>query len=118
MNALPEGCDGVLVVEGSIDTDTHFKRYCVVNTGQINVVIGRADSDININHPVISRKHARLESDGEFMTLSDLGSSSGTFIKGVPCLQGEVMFIETEDVIFLADVRIRFNVIKKQGELS
>ncbi len=118
MNALPDGCDGVLVVDGAIDTDTRFKQYCAVNTKQINVIIGRGDTDINIKHPVISRSHARLESDGEFMTLSDLGSSSGTFIKGIPCLQGEVLFIETEDEIFLGDVQLRFSVIRKEVELS
>jgi pSer/pThr/pTyr-binding forkhead associated (FHA) protein len=100
-----------------IDTDTSFKRYCVINTQQVNVVIGRGDADINIKHPVISRSHARLQSDGKYMTLSDLGSSTGTFIKGTPCLQDEVMYIEAEDEIFLGDVRLRFSIIKKETDL-
>ncbi len=118
MNDLPGDCDGVLVIEGSLDTGTRFKKYCVVNTKQINVVIGRGDADINIKHPVISRSHARLESNGEFMTLSDLGSSSGTFIRGVPCLEGEIMFVEPEDEILLGDVQLCFSVIRKDVEAS
>ena len=118
MNDLPDDCNGVLIIEGSLDTGARFKKYCVVNTKQINVVIGRGDVDINIKHPVISRSHARLESNGGFMTLSDLGSSSGTFIKGVPCLEGEIMFVEPEDEILLGDVQLRFSVIKKGAELS
>jgi len=117
METLPNGYDGLLVVEGLIDTDTRFKQYCVINTQQVNVVIGRGDTDINIKHPVISRSHARLQSDGKYMTLSDLGSSTGTFIKGTPCLQDEVMYIEAEDEIFLGDVRLRFSIIKKEADL-
>ena len=117
MNTLPEGCNGVLVVEGVIDTDTRFKRYYIVNTQQVNVVIGRGDTDISIKHPAISRHHARLEYNGEFMTLSDLGSSHGTYIKGTPCLQGEVMYIEAGDEIFLGDVQLRISIIKKEVKL-
>jgi pSer/pThr/pTyr-binding forkhead associated (FHA) protein len=52
------------------------------------------------------------------MTLSDLGSSSGTIIKDVPCLPGEIMVVEAGDEIFLGDIRIRFSIIEKQAGLS
>ena len=118
MNALPPGCNGVLVIDGLLDTDTPFKRYCAVNTEQINIVIGRGDADISIEHRTISRAHARLESDAQFMTLSDLGSSNGTFINGVPCLHGEIMFIEAEQEVFLGEIRFRIQVVKTGTELS
>jgi hypothetical protein len=118
LDALPDTCNGVLVIEVWLDTDTPFKRYCAVNTAQFVIVIGRGNADICIEHPAISRAHARLESDAESITLSDLGSSNGTFIRGVPCLPGEIMFIEAEDEIFLGDVRFQISVIKHQPGIT
>lgn len=118
LNALPDGCDGLVVVDGLIDGERSFRRFCAVDTKNINIIIGRAEADININHPVISRVHARLESTDELMTLSDLGSDSGTFIGRMPCLQGEIMYVGIEDEIFLGDVQIRFNIIRKEADLS
>jgi hypothetical protein len=118
MNALPDGCNGVEVIDGLFDADTHFKRYCAVNTEQFNIIIGRGEADISIEHPAISRAHARLEGDAEVLTLSDLGSSNGTFISGTPCLPAEIMFIEPEDEIYLGEVRFSISVIRKESELS
>ena len=50
------------------------------------------------------------------MTLSDLGSDSGTFISGVPCLPGEIMVVEAGDEIFLGDVRLRFSIIHRETD--
>jgi len=118
MNALPSGCNGIVLVEGQLDADTPFKRLCAVNTAQIDLVIGRGEADISIEHPAISRAHARLQIDAHSMTLSDLGSSNGTFIMGIPCLPGEIMFIETDDEIFLGDVGFRISVLNKEIEPS
>ena len=52
------------------------------------------------------------------MTLSDLGSDSGTFVSGVPCLPGEIIVVEPGDEIFLGDVRIRFSIIHKDADPS
>ncbi len=118
MNALPSGCNGIVLIEGQLDADTPFKRLCAVNTTQIDLVIGRGETDISIEHPAISRAHARLQIDAHSMTLSDLGSSNGTFIRGIPCLPGEIMFIEANDEIFLGDVGFRISVIGKEMEPS
>ena len=118
MNDLPPGCNGMVIIEGMADVDTRFTRFCFVNTEQIDIVIGRDEADINIEHPAISRAHARFECDAESMTLSDLGSSNGTFIKGVPCLPGEVLFVEAEDEIFLGDVRLRITVVTNKADLA
>ena len=45
-NSLPEACNGLLVIEGLLDAGTPFKRFCAVNTQQINIVIGRGEADI------------------------------------------------------------------------
>jgi len=115
--ALPTGCDAVILIEGWIDADTPFRRYCAVNTGKIDIVIGRGQADINIEHPAISRKHVRLVSEKELMTISDLGSSNGTYINNTPCLSGEIMFTEAGDEIFLGQVRLRIKIVKKQADL-
>ena len=123
MNALPDGCNGVLVIDCLIDTDIRLRRFCVVNTEQVKIIIGRgdtdtSDADISIEHPMISRSHARLESNGEHMTLSDLGSSWGTAINGIPCLPGEVMFIDITDEIFLGDVQLHISILKSEAGAS
>ena len=116
LSARPDGCDGVFVIEGHLDSDTDFKRFCFVNTDKISVVIGRGQADITIEHTAISRNHARIESHGESMTISDLGSKNGTFIGDIPCLQGEVMFIEPGDEISLGDVRFKFSIVRQEAE--
>jgi len=112
----PDGCNGVLLVEGFLDAETGFKRFCFVNTEQINIIIGRGDTDIAIEHAAISRAHLRVESDGQSITVSDLGSRNGTFIGDVPCLPGEVMFLGTDDEICLGDVKLTIRVVRQEAE--
>ncbi len=46
-------------------------------------VIGRdIDSDVRVDHPSVSRSHARLESVGGSWTLIDLASKNGSFVDG------------------------------------
>ena len=118
MDDLPEGFNAVVVIKGQLDSNTRFKRYCVVNADRFDIVIGRGEADISIEHPAISRNHARLESERGLMTLSDLDSSNGTFIGGIPCLPAEVMFISSADEIFLGDVGFQISLTKKEADLS
>jgi hypothetical protein len=112
----PQGCDGVLLVEGWLDADTDFRRFCFVNTRDIDIVIGRGDADIAIEHAAISRAHARIQSDGEAMTLSDLGSRNGTFIGEVACLQSEVLYFNPDDEIYLGDVKMTVRVVEQEAQ--
>jgi hypothetical protein len=44
-------------------------------------LIGRdADAPIRVDHPDVSRRHARIKVDGERILLEDLGSKNGVFI--------------------------------------
>ncbi len=48
------------------------------------VTIGRDPAgDIVVNHPQVSRQHARLMRQGNVLILEDLGSTNGTFVSGV-----------------------------------
>jgi len=44
------------------------------------MVLGRADADIVIDDPEVSRKHCALEIYGDHAMLVDLGSTNGTFV--------------------------------------
>ena len=48
------------------------------------VVIGRSDSDVNIDDPEVSRQHAALEISADKVTLIDLGSTNGTLVDDEP----------------------------------
>ncbi|MDQ3282190.1 MAG: ATP-binding cassette domain-containing protein [Acidobacteriota bacterium] len=46
-------------------------------------VVGRtADNDLTIEHPLISRHHARFAHSGAQWTVTDLGSTNGTYVNG------------------------------------
>jgi len=115
-DARPDGCNGLLLVEGLLDAETPFKRFCFVDTGRIDAVIGRGDADIAIEHAAISRRHARIRSDGERLTFSDLGSRNGSFIGEVSCLAGEVMYLEAGAVLYLGDVKLTLDVVAQEAE--
>lgn len=49
----------------------------------VPLIVGRAPTcDLPIFDPTISRRHAEIVCDGEQCTLTDLGSSNGTFVNG------------------------------------
>lgn len=51
--------------------------------GEGTTVIGRReDCDLRIAVNDVSRKHCQISNDGDTLTVSDLGSSNGTFVNG------------------------------------
>jgi len=54
------------------------------------VTLGRASSnDVTIQHPSVSKLHARVTITGEQLTISDAGSSNGTSVAGTVLPAGE-----------------------------
>src|SRR5215469_1783453 len=48
-----------------------------------NVIVGRAaDADLILNHPEVSRRHCRIQHEGESWFVEDLGSRRGTAVNG------------------------------------
>jgi pSer/pThr/pTyr-binding forkhead associated (FHA) protein len=47
-----------------------------------DIVLGRADADIAIDDPEVSRRHAVLRPVPEGVEVEDLGSRNGTFVNG------------------------------------
>jgi serine phosphatase RsbU (regulator of sigma subunit) len=69
---------------GHFLTFSDLERQVRVPIGVGGVTIGRvAPSDVTIASPQVSRKHCRIEIQGDYAFLSDLGSTNGTHIDGV-----------------------------------
>jgi pSer/pThr/pTyr-binding forkhead associated (FHA) protein len=62
-----------------------------------SITLGREDNDINFpDDPFISGHHAKVELKGEELTLTDMGSKNGTFIritKETPLEHGDYVFM-------------------------
>ena len=90
-----------------------FEATAPVSANAINVEIGRGDCELAINSASVSRRHARLNGTREMLTLTDLGSSNGTSINGVPCLEGEIMYVEPGDMVIMGDACFTLSIEAK-----
>ena len=104
------GLDCHLRISGLLTDGTAFEASCEVSSHAINLVIGRSNADLIIDSPAVSRRHASMNGADDLLTLSDLGSSNGTSINGVPCLEGETMFIRPGDMIVLGNARFSYQL--------
>ena len=74
--------------------------------------VGRdASNDIVISGGSISRNHAEIRVDGEFLLIRDVGSSNGTFINGKRVRSGE---LEDGDSLAFGDVK--FSVSREEDK--
>lgn len=70
------------------------------------VVIGRGrTAQIRIDHPSVSREHARLHV-GEEAELEDLGSRNGTSVRGVPVAPKKRVTVQPGDLIECGDAAL------------
>jgi len=67
----------LVVIQGPQPGETFTLDKEVMNVGR------DPGNDIVINHPQISRQHARLMRQGGLMVLEDLNSRNGTFVNGI-----------------------------------
>lgn len=74
------------------------------------LLVGRTpDNDLPIDHPLISRHHARFVRSGASWTVTDLGSTNGTYINGqrvtatVPLTVGDVVDLGGSRLVLLDD---------------
>ena len=102
--------DHLLLIQGVLADGTAFEESCAVSENAINILIGRGDTDLVIDSPAVSRQHISLNGTRKELTVSDLGSSNGTSVNGVPCLEGEIMFIEPGDTLILGDARCSLEI--------
>ena len=71
------------------------------------LVFGRNSTACNIVFPEnvrgISRMHCRIERNGNNCTITDLGSSYGTFVNGMKIQQYTPIILKSGDTIYLGD---------------
>lgn len=70
-----------------------------------SLVMGRSlNSDIAVVSPHVSRQHARLELEGDILTIEDLGSANGTLVNGRPLTSRCTLYNKDEirfhDIVF------------------
>ncbi|GAB4117603.1 MAG: hypothetical protein Fur005_36350 [Roseiflexaceae bacterium] len=58
--------------------------------GQVPLVIGRADADLVLDHPLISRQHLEIAPTMAGYRVRDLGSTNGTLLHGQPIQQADL----------------------------
>lgn len=97
--------DSFLVLNGNLAGDRPIEVSCPVSSLAVNVVIGRGQADLQIRSAAVSRQHAALNGAAGALTVTDLGSNNGTLVNGIPCLEGEVMYLEQGDTVTLGDAR-------------
>ncbi len=77
--------------------------------GKVSVIVGRdsdrAAGDLRLSSPFVSRKHAEIKVDADgAMTVTDLGSSSGTKLNGVRLKANEAVKLDIGAELVFADV--------------
>jgi len=71
-----------------------------VLTGPVPCVLGRKDTDIVVNDPLVSKRHAVLQLVNGSLLLMDMNSTNGTFVNGSRIKQ---QAITQGDVIMLGE---------------
>ena len=100
-----------LTLEGQLQDGSPINLACETSSKAINLTIGRGQVDLRIESAAVSRHHASLNGTAQALTLSDLGSNNGTSVNGVPCLEGEILYVEPGDIIILGDARLTLGIV-------
>lgn len=67
---------------------TQFKQ---IPLAKGTIVLGRGqDADVRLDDELVSRKHCAVSFDGIHVTVSDLGSTNGTYVDGQQIMQAEL----------------------------
>ena len=77
--------------------------------GEAPCVIGRMpDCGIVLSDPNVSRHHAQVVRQGDRYAISDLGSTNGTKVNGIPV---RTQLLEPGDEVMVGSTRIRFESV-------
>ena len=75
-----------------------------------SMVIGRSDTDVNLDDPSVSRRHAVIEIfDAQFAVLKDLASTNGTRLNGKLVNEGK---LGSGDRLQVGDCEFEYRVEK------
>lgn len=80
-----------------------------------SVTIGRSSAcDVVLDHPSISREHARIEAGGT-VSIEDLKSRNGTRVRGVPLAPRQPARIQAGDVVECGDATLLLRLVSATG---
>ena len=101
----PRIIPGLKVAVEETDGYSRGKRYAIVKPVTI---IGRSKSEILLDDPEVSRRHATIEVYGEKVIIKDLGSTNGTFLNG---LGVKMAFVKDGDMVQVGNttLKVRFS---------
>lgn len=103
-HGLPRRGPRVIVV-----TDDSTVIHSLPMEGEVS--IGRfTGSKIVINHHTLSRMHAIVRLSTEDMTIEDLGSENGTYVREIRIKPGQQVSFSTGDVVRVGDVILIFRL--------
>ncbi|HKX56903.1 MAG TPA: FHA domain-containing protein, partial [Xanthomonadales bacterium] len=105
-----------LKVTGKRPDGEDFSQQLPVSGPGWMAELGRQEADIDLASPTVSRRHARLELNEGRIIITDLDSTNGTRVKGVPCLPGEVFFVQADDVVELGDVKLNLQLTTAEDQ--
>ncbi|HEX6564477.1 MAG TPA: FHA domain-containing protein [Chthoniobacterales bacterium] len=82
-----------------------------------DVIVGRAaDADLVLNHPEVSRRHCRIQREGESWFVEDLGSRRGTAVNGNRI--SERTALRPGDKVHLGPVTFAFGLSDQKAPLT
>ncbi len=95
-----------LQLQGQLPNGESFSQQIPIDGPDWQAEIGRQDADIILASGLLSRRHTKVHIHDGRISISDLGSTNGTGLNGVPCLPGEVFLVQSGDVLQLGDVKL------------
>jgi hypothetical protein len=113
-DSLPDGCNGLVVLDGAAETALETRAFCAVDLDDFEALVGRGGADLDIAHPAVSRRHARITGRHGSLTIEDLNSSNGTYLNRAPCLAGEVLYLEAGTEIWLGEWQCTIRLLGKE----
>jgi transcriptional regulator with GAF, ATPase, and Fis domain len=110
----PDGISGVADTGGKLSLlalgEGFMESFALPSTGEL--MVGRAASaDVRLEHPSISRGHARLTISPIGLTIEDMGSANGTRLRGEVIEAGHAVPLTVGEVIEVGSLML---VIQRQ----
>jgi ABC transport system ATP-binding/permease protein len=83
----------------------------IINLDQFSqVMIGRdSGNQLHLDHPIVSKKHARITHSTRGYIISDLGSINGTYVNGYRLKSRSAHLLRDGDVILIGPARFVYN---------
>jgi hypothetical protein len=106
-------CGEVVLKRGGAPTDIKFSISPPAIMGRFDPAVGPIDVDLASlpEGSYVSRKHAKLTCDNGVWTLSDMGSSNGTFILRNDFERVDETEIKDGDEFALGNARFQFHIV-------